>query len=71
MERLLSKTNDYPYYVTDVQGKLGNVFAPVKMINETRRLAFEQYMALKAVRHVRLGKQPYTFTLQPASCNLL
>lgn len=70
MGRLLSKTNDYPYYVTDVQGKLGNVFAPVKMINETRRLAFEQYMALKAVRHVRFGKQPYTFTLQPASLDL-
>lgn len=70
MQRLLNKTNEYPFEITEICGEAENIFLPVKILNETRRSAFEKLMELRAHRHLRQGKKEYTFTLERKQASL-
>lgn len=42
IDELLSRINDSPFKIRQLDGKLDEVFAPIKVINETRRIAIDK-----------------------------
>lgn len=61
IEAALAKTGSFAYRIVNFTGKIDNVFLPVSVINETRRLALEKLDDLRAVKHIRQGKQEYHY----------
>ena len=61
IEAGLAKTGAFAYRITKFTGEIENVFLPVSVINETRRSALEKLDDLRAVQHVRKGKQEYHY----------
>ena len=61
IEAGLAKTGSFAYRITKFIGEIENVFLPVSVINETRRSALEKLDDVRAVQHVRKGKQEYHY----------
>ena len=61
IEAGLAKTGAFAYRITKFTGEIENIFLPVSVINETRRLALEKLDDLRAIQHVREGKQEYHY----------
>ena len=61
IEAGLAKTGAFAYRITKFTDEIENIFLPVSVINETRRLALEKLDDLRAVQHVRKGKQEYHY----------
>ena len=61
IEAGLAKTGAFAYRITKFTGEIENIFLPVSVINETRRLALEKLNDLRAIQHVREGKQEYHY----------
>ena len=61
IEAGLAKTGAFAYRITKFMGEIENIFLPVSVINETRRLALEKLDDLRAVQHVRKGIQEYYY----------
>ena len=61
IEAGLTKTGAFAYRITKFTGEIENVFLPVSVINETRRSALEKLDDVRAVQHVRKGKQEYHY----------
>ncbi len=64
LESSLLKLGDYPYTCESITGTIGNVFLPVSVINETRRMALEALNAKREKVHERLGEVPYVFHVE-------
>ncbi len=64
IEASLNKCGDTAYVISDIHGESGNIFLPVKEINETRRKALELMDDARAKRHERAGFVPYHFELK-------
>lgn len=61
IEAGLAKTGAFAYRITKFMGEIENIFLPVSVINETRRLALEKLDDLRALQHVRKGRQEYHY----------
>ncbi len=61
IEAGLAKTGAFAYRITKFMGEIENIFLPVSVINETRRLALEKLDDLRVVQHVRKGIQEYYY----------
>lgn len=61
----LSKTGGLPYEAVTVEGKAGDIFMPVSVMNETRRQALEKLNELRSVLHpLRTEAKPYHCELE-------
>ena len=61
IEAALAKTGASAYRIIELKGEIEHIFLPVSVINETRRLALEKLDNLRAIQHIRLGKQAYHY----------
>ena len=61
IEAALAKTGASAYRIIEFKGEIEHIFLPVSVINETRRLALEKLDNLRAIQHIRLGKQAYHY----------
>ena len=61
IESALAKTGASAYRIIEFKGEIEHIFLPVSVINETRRLALEKLDNLRAIQHIRLGKQAYHY----------
>ena len=61
----LSKTGDYPFDLSAINGEAGNVFMPVSVMNDTRRKALDILCDQRAILHpLRTKAKEYQFSLE-------
>lgn len=63
IEKAITKTNEYPYYVQSISKELEDVFIPVSVMNEVRREALEMLDETRTFRNIKLGKKEYSFPI--------
>ena len=68
LEAVLMKTGDEPYDPEIIAESLEDVFMPVSVLNETRRALYEALSSARSKRHTRLGRKPYSFSVDPKDC---
>ena len=66
----MARTSEFPFAVTVETESYAPVFAPVSVLNSTRRAALEKLAELRIHTHVRKGVLPYDVSLPEKTVNL-